>query len=211
MQIRCPECNELCEAENEPAIGQHVICPFCGTKFAYKRERMKTLLPTSHSCLKPTYDKRVVSKARQVYVRPRSALIAQEFKEKRKSQAIKTMRKLDVTDYGDIPSHLLGAVILLLFLLPIGVAALIYAVQVDSRKNVGDIEGAQSASDTAGTLVKVGIIIAFILHSIIWYNVFCAHQEAVRIEREAQKEIERANRVIESLQYEPPMQRIYGY
>ena len=35
MQIRCPSCNEWCEVDFEPEIGQHLICPFCEVKFSY--------------------------------------------------------------------------------------------------------------------------------------------------------------------------------
>lgn len=35
MLIRCPNCNEECETEAELALGQHVLCPFCETKFSY--------------------------------------------------------------------------------------------------------------------------------------------------------------------------------
>lgn len=35
MKITCPNCQGVCETEQEIAIGQHVICPFCNMKFAY--------------------------------------------------------------------------------------------------------------------------------------------------------------------------------
>lgn len=35
MQITCPNCNNVCEVEEEPAIGQHLLCPLCDTKFSY--------------------------------------------------------------------------------------------------------------------------------------------------------------------------------
>lgn len=35
MQIRCPNCNNVCELDAEPEIGQHVACPFCSEKFSY--------------------------------------------------------------------------------------------------------------------------------------------------------------------------------
>ena len=34
-QIKCPICGNVCEADFEVAIGQHVICPFCENKFSY--------------------------------------------------------------------------------------------------------------------------------------------------------------------------------
>ena len=35
MQIRCPNCGNVCEADEEPVVGQHLLCPFCSKKFSY--------------------------------------------------------------------------------------------------------------------------------------------------------------------------------
>lgn len=35
MVIRCPKCGKSCEIDFEPAVGQHIICPYCKTKFSY--------------------------------------------------------------------------------------------------------------------------------------------------------------------------------
>ena len=35
MQIICPECNQACEVDEEPAAGQHLQCPFCSEIFPY--------------------------------------------------------------------------------------------------------------------------------------------------------------------------------
>ena len=35
MQLHCPHCGQICETEQELAVGQHVVCPFCGVKFSY--------------------------------------------------------------------------------------------------------------------------------------------------------------------------------
>ena len=35
MQIQCPNCDNVCELDAEPEIGQHVVCPFCSQKFSY--------------------------------------------------------------------------------------------------------------------------------------------------------------------------------
>ena len=35
MDIVCPICGQVCEAEGKPAVGQHVLCPFCNSKFTY--------------------------------------------------------------------------------------------------------------------------------------------------------------------------------
>ena len=35
MEITCPNCGQTCEVDEEPAIGQHLLCPFCDVKFNY--------------------------------------------------------------------------------------------------------------------------------------------------------------------------------
>ena len=35
MEIKCPNCGQTCEVDEEPAIGQHLLCPFCDMKFNY--------------------------------------------------------------------------------------------------------------------------------------------------------------------------------
>ncbi len=35
MQMKCPSCGNECEVCDEPAIGQSLLCPFCGAKFGY--------------------------------------------------------------------------------------------------------------------------------------------------------------------------------
>ena len=35
MQIVCPNCRNACVIDAEPAIGQHILCPFCSEKFLY--------------------------------------------------------------------------------------------------------------------------------------------------------------------------------
>jgi type II secretory pathway pseudopilin PulG len=58
-------------------------------------------------------------------------------------------------------TYLVPSVLVTLFaFLPIGVAALIFASQVESKYNQGDYAGAQSSSNTAKTLCVVGTCIA---------------------------------------------------
>ena len=35
MEITCPSCGQKCEVDDEPTIGQHLLCPFCDVKFSY--------------------------------------------------------------------------------------------------------------------------------------------------------------------------------
>lgn len=52
MKIVCPKCGQIGEVEVEPAIGQHVICPFCETKFCYA-------LPDSCGCVNASKTKNI--------------------------------------------------------------------------------------------------------------------------------------------------------
>lgn len=51
---------------------------------------------------------------------------------------------------GTIPNYLVHAILCTLFCcLPLGIAAIVFAAQVNSKINTGDIAGAQQASDKA--------------------------------------------------------------
>ena len=45
MQLHCPHCGQACETEQELALGQHVLCPFCNSKFAYRPSPVRQKLP----------------------------------------------------------------------------------------------------------------------------------------------------------------------
>lgn len=40
MTIRCPECGQDMEAEDDLVVGQHVICPYCQVKFSFGCETL---------------------------------------------------------------------------------------------------------------------------------------------------------------------------
>lgn len=42
MEINCPSCGQVCEVSEEPAVGQHVLCPFCNIKFTYGTSALTT-------------------------------------------------------------------------------------------------------------------------------------------------------------------------
>lgn len=46
MEIQCPNCDEVCEINFEPAVGQHIVCPYCGVKFSYavRQESVSTTI-----------------------------------------------------------------------------------------------------------------------------------------------------------------------
>ena len=39
MLIKCPTCNQTCEIDEEPSIGQRLQCPSCGTTFSYAPQK----------------------------------------------------------------------------------------------------------------------------------------------------------------------------
>ena len=62
MQIQCPNCDNVCELDAEPEIGQHLICPFCGERFSYsdddKERENERLLVISNSVQKKSSARR---------------------------------------------------------------------------------------------------------------------------------------------------------
>lgn len=57
------------------------------------------------------------------------------------------------------PSYLVGAILSTLFCcLPFGIVSIVFAAQVDSKYNAGDIGGAERASNNAKTWMIVSIV-----------------------------------------------------
>jgi len=75
------------------------------------------------------------------------------------------------TTFGDspsypkhIPNYLIPSILVTIFCcLPLGIAAIIFAAQVNGKVKAGDIAGAQSSSRTARTLVLVSIIVGGVI------------------------------------------------
>ncbi len=66
------------------------------------------------------------------------------------------------------PSYLVWAILTTLFCcLPFGIASIVFAAQVDSKYNQGDLAGSQRASDAAkrwaivAAAVSVGLVVVF--------------------------------------------------
>lgn len=74
----------------------------------------------------------------------------------------------------DVPNYLVPAILSTIFCcVPAGIVAIVYAAQVNSRKQVGDIAGAMDAAGKAQTWcwVSVGLgLIAIILNVIITFS-----------------------------------------
>ena len=79
------------------------------------------------------------------------------------------------TSYGDspsypkhIPNYLIPSILVTIFCcLPLGIAAIVFAAQVNGKVAAGDIVGARAASKTAKILVWVAIGIGIILLAVI--------------------------------------------
>lgn len=156
MLMRCPGCGETCETDADIAVGQHVVCPFCEVKFAYDEgcrvEPLKTS-PIKPMPAQETQDASYCAGGLRL-VRP-LAQVPRSRAEHSESEAFEA-----------IPNHLVGAILLCVFLTPVGIVALIFAVLVGERKRSGDIKGAIKASKTAGTIVSIGTIVAITICSV---------------------------------------------
>ncbi len=67
---------------------------------------------------------------------------------------------------GTVPNHLGKAIISLFLFTILGIIALVYATQVDSKLAAGDLVGAEQASRTANTCANAGIIVGIVVVAI---------------------------------------------
>lgn len=62
-----------------------------------------------------------------------------------------------------IPTHMVDAILATLFCcLPIGIPAIVYASQVNSRIASGDLEGAMRASKSANKWIHISVLVALL-------------------------------------------------
>ena len=111
-----------------------------------------------------------------------------------------------------VKDHLIGAILSLFLFLPVGVVALIFALQSRQKLYNGDCTGAEADSKTAGTMVVVAIVLGMI-GVVIWfaYGWFIGTEirrtnEYMRsVDEEIEREIRKANaeaeRLIRSVDY----------
>ncbi|MBO2450975.1 CD225/dispanin family protein [Actinomadura barringtoniae] len=72
------------------------------------------------------------------------------------------------------PNHLVWAILSTIFCcLPLGVVAIVFAAQVNSKAAAGDYAGAQSASNSAKTWAMVSTILGAIA-TVLWVIVYAA-------------------------------------
>jgi uncharacterized membrane protein YvbJ len=62
-----------------------------------------------------------------------------------------------------VPNNLVGAILSLFCCLPLGIPAVVFACQVNSKLKAGDIEGAKKAAKTAKVLMIIGIVLGLII------------------------------------------------
>ncbi len=63
----------------------------------------------------------------------------------------------------DVPNYLIQSILVTICCcLPLGIAAIIFAAQVNSKAKAGDLTGAKKASDTAKKLCWIGFILGLI-------------------------------------------------
>jgi predicted secreted protein len=77
------------------------------------------------------------------------------------------------------PNHLVWAILTTLFCcLPLGVASIVFAAQVNSKWNAGDVAGAQESSEKArkfalwGTIIGVVILVLYVILVIVGVATF---------------------------------------
>lgn len=132
FQFKCPQCGQTVETD-ESSRGQVAECPHCGKGIVVPRSTPRlgvkqnlTGTPEQHC------DRQAFSQRRQTP--PSSA----------------GTRPYQPTYNVQVPNHMVGAILTTLFCgIPGGIVALVYASQVNTKLAMGDVAGAQAASNVA--------------------------------------------------------------
>ena len=305
MLIRCPDCNEECETEAELAPGQHVICPFCETRFSYapqestvenvakgkegqnetvratikiacpycgagyevdagyegeiatcgtcdkkfvmqvvkkeepflpsqlqnssfaeepkvvpKRDSKPVLKPVAKPVLKPVV--KLGLSANPPQEKAGKAVGGRFFIKKKKRFCRECGSELNPAKprcpkcgamsiaesssarisrvAGDVSNHVGMAIVAIVLFLPLGVIALVFALQAQSRQAFGDDYGAEDAARTAHACAKIGIILGLIGFTgwfswwlYVSYQADKAYQNMIREQRELERTIQNIN------------------
>ncbi len=69
----------------------------------------------------------------------------------------------------NIPNYLVQAILVTLCCCqPFGIVAIVFAAQVDSKANAGDLAGAQDMSDKARMFSTIGFIIGLLVNGLVF-------------------------------------------
>ena len=71
-----------------------------------------------------------------------------------------------------VPNYLPQAILVTLFCNPLGIVAIIYAAQVNTKWKLGDIEGAYKASENAKKWCWISFLISAAIMSLFVYIVY---------------------------------------
>ena len=266
MQIKCPVCGGHCECDVAPVFGQHMLCPYCESKFSYSAESESAYhvspqnSPSLSVAQKPetpreekmavecpycgtvyemsatregAYEKCEVCNemfaVKRMKNRPKMTLVGKVKKSVTANRARSRASTLgrsafkkqrfcsncggeisvnavacpicgartksrQFSTYEEVPSHMTWAIVILVLCFPVGLAALIFELMANTQKNEGKVEAARNYSQTAGVLVKAGIVLVII--EIVAFLIYGLSVGAIlgQIDRNCQREIERSDR-----------------
>lgn len=64
---------------------------------------------------------------------------------------------------GTVPNHMVKAIVSIFFCTILGIIAIVYASQVNTKLAAGDLAGAQQSAKTANTCATVGLVVGIVL------------------------------------------------
>ena len=182
LSIRCPYCG----IENKVGrddFGQEARCKICGKSFIIGQTSTKQSEPPNRDLYCTACGNRVTpnaafcTKCGRPIARLQQASKSntiQDTKAFSQSQGVNAIRKPNMV--GAIVVTILGTPCCCLPL-PLGIAAIVFAAQANSKLSTGDLAGASKAIDTSDTLIKVcasliplGIVLHIIRLVMLMYN-----------------------------------------
>ena len=194
MQIKCPSCGRYCECEVAPVVGQHLLCPFCESKFSLGKKVGKL----SKSRANMSAPKRLVH-GKKRFCSNCGAEIAAKAVICPICGAQTSVHLLSNSE--DVQDHMTLAIVILVLCFPVGLAALIFALMVNAQLNKGNVIAARQCSRTAGIFVKVGVAlvifevaVAFVCALFVGVSVMSTGSYIRQVERKSQREMEKVER-----------------
>ena len=152
--MKCPNCSAECP-------DQALECEFCGHPFIDDLEAQVSPLPSSAQANNPnrasyTSSEPTYSIPEKTYTPPPTA--SENPYDASYPSASRSSKKSGVSD--SVPNHLIWAILATLCCcVPTGIAAIVYAAQVDSKLAGGDYHGAVESSNNAKmwSLISLGL------------------------------------------------------